>query len=297
MGLFSGLFGAFSPSDPAEPLAFEIQQGWFLDDADLKELSEILSNHPSLKVMQSHDAMDDYNVLTLSLAASQMECADFDKLPTLIFRARKKGLTIILEAYIHFKEKFFASRGSNPTVRLRFDNEEVITCNENDLSYSTDKSSLFFEHLGPFQKSLIVDQLRIQILPERGQPALATFDVAPARPVFESFAEAICGSEFQLIMAVNSQIVDFVLRLGPKNMLIYKKALAALRFDPGPLDYTKKAAFYKAVQSYAVARHASEIYGFLEGGSIKANTPWAIMLSEEMPSRLRQEFDTLKIFD
>lgn len=300
MSFLSGLFGRSNPPISPETLNFEIQKGWFIADADLKKLSDYLSNHPSLRLTQSHDYMDDYNVLTLSVVASQLDCPDIDVLPTLIFRARKRGLIIILEPFIQFKEKLFSSRGKNPAVRLRFDDDEPIVYEENDTSYSTNKSGLFFERLDPFQKALVSNQMRVQIIPERGNTVLVTFDCAPARPVFKIFAEAICGPEYQSIVTTSPQIINHVLRMGPMNTLIYKKALAALRFNPGPLDYTKGHAFFKAIQSFAEAHHASEIYGVFEGNLTKSrnpNMPWTYILSKEVPGHIRKEIGSLKIFD
>jgi hypothetical protein len=301
MGLFSGFFGGSNSRSPTQPLDFEIQQDWFLGDAELKKLSDYLSNHPSIHLTQSHDAMDDFNVLTLSLAASQFECADLDVAPTLMFRARKKGLSVTVEPFIHFQEKFFTSRGKNPNVRLRFDEDEPIVCEDEDTSYSTNKSSLFFGRLEPFQKIITSNQMRVQIIPERGNTVLAMFDFAPARPALKIFGETIFGPDFQSIMTTNPQIMDHLLRTGPKNTLTYKKALTALRFDPGPMDYTKGAAFYEAVQNYAIACHASEIFGVFEGVDYAKrqtpNMPWWSCLYKEMPSRIRMERASLKIFD
>jgi hypothetical protein len=251
--------------------------------------------------MQSRDAMDDFNVLTLSLVAAQFECADLDVAPTLMFRARKKGLSVIVEPFIHFKEKFFTSRGKNPNVRLRFDEDEPIVCEDEETSYSTNKSCLFFGRLDPFQKILTCNQMRVQINPERGNTVLVMFDFAPARPALKILGEAIFGPDFQSIMTTNPQIMDHLLRAGPKNTLTYKKALTALRFNPGPMDYTKGAALYEAVQNYAIARRASEIFGVFEGVDYAKrpapNMPWWSCLYKEMPSRIRMERASLKIFD
>jgi hypothetical protein len=219
MGLFSGFFGGSNSHTPTEPLNFEIKQDWFLGDAELEKVSNYLSNHPSLHLIQSRDTMDDFNVLTLSLVASQFECVDLDVAPTLMFRARKKGLSVFVEPFIHFKEKFFTSRGKNPNVRLRFDEDEPILCEDEQTSYSTNKSSLFFGRIDPFQKILTCNQMRVQIIPERGNTVLVMFDFATARPALKILSEAIFGPDFQSIMTTNPQIMDHLLRTGPKNVL------------------------------------------------------------------------------
>jgi hypothetical protein len=294
MNLLSGLFGRSAPSAPSAPLNFDIKNGWYRNDDDIKKVSDLLSKHPLLRLMSSHDPMDDFNILTLSLAASQFECVNLDTTPILICRARKNGLNIILEIFFQFKDKFFASRGKIPTVRLRFDEDEPITCAEDDTSYSTNKSSLFFQRFDPFQKSLVNNLLRLQIIPERGEPIIATFDFTRTRPAFEFFAEAICGPDFKEILACHSKLLDHFLRMGPKNVLTYKKALASLRLNPGSADYTKTVSFIKAIQSYAETRHSWEIYGTL-GGNM--NQPWTSILSKEVSSRIRQEIGPLKLFD
>jgi hypothetical protein len=278
MALFSRLFGT---SGPVEQLNFEIQKNWYVSDPELNQLSDVLSHHPYLRLTKSNDTMDDYDILILSLIGDSVVCDDLDTPPTITFRARKKGMPIIFDQFVLFKSKFFARRGPQPTVRLRFDSNEPASY---ETSFSTDKTSLFFEPLNIFQKTVTTDKLRLQVITEHGSPVLATFDLAAARPAFEMFSHAILGPEFPEILAVNHEIMDHIMRMGPKYTIAKKKALAALRFPPGPIDYTKGAALYKAAQAYAVARQACEIYGIFPEGPTSTrspNMPWTHTLYNE----------------
>jgi hypothetical protein len=149
------------------------------------------------------------------------------------------------------------------------------------------------------QSTIAAKNLRLQIAAERGSPVLATFDFAAARHAFEIFSLAVIGPDFRDIFTVNYQIMDAILRMGPKSTLANKKALDAVAFHPGPIDYTKGGAFYKAAQDYAVKRQASEIYGTFPDmtKSSKPKMPWKVMLYNEVTQRMRDEMGPLKIFD
>ena len=233
--------------------------------------------------------------MRLSLAAFEYECPDLDIAPSLNFRARKNGLSTVIESFVYFEEKFFWGRGSNPTVRLRFDSDEPVTCKEEDCAYGTTKASLHFDKLEVFQNSTTKGRLLLQVLPVRGHSLLARFDLQKAKPAIEGFAEAVLGHDFRPICSSNAEILDWVLRLGPKNTVLKKKALSALGFDPGPVDYSKGAAFFEALQRYATSRNTSEIFGLFDGGTPRKS--WHSALYDEAPSRIKREMGPLKIFD
>lgn len=300
MAFFSKLFGGavrreLPPERQQQALNLTIPQDWSIPTADLQKLSEFLARHPNLVLTNARDPMDDAQILTLAIIASELECRDLERPPTLFFRARRTGMSVALEQFVVFRDKFFARRGSEPTVRLRFDSESPAVY-ENSLS--TDKAGLFFESLSIVQKSLTANVLRLHVVTAHGSPVLAAFDMAAARPVLQVFAQAILGPDYAQIVTVHPSIMDFLMRGGPRYTLAYKKALSSLKCAPGPIDYTKSAAFYQAAQTYAAARQSSEICGTFPGGlGSEPRMPWNHLLYNEVPQRIRDELGPLKIFD
>lgn len=293
MALFSKFFGA----EPAAPLDFEIRPGWFVSDEKIEKAINYLAPHEVVHLQRSADPMDGFDILTLLIAASG--CEGFDGLPTLVIRAKRKGLSVVVEPFISFKEKFFSVSGKLQGVRLKFGNNEPFTCGEDDTSASTNGASLFFENLRIVQAARHESKILLQLHFQRSGSVLVTFELGQVQSVTEFFFVAISGPAADSIAVGNPEIVNTVLRMGPQFTLIYKKALAALKFDPGPQDYTKGPELYEAIHRYATSRHAAELFGVFDkvGVPSKPNKPWNFALYEEMPAKLRQEIGALKIFD
>jgi hypothetical protein len=200
-----------------------------------------------------------------------------------------------VESYIFFEDKFFWGRGKNPTVRIRFDTDPPATLQDGDCEYGTTKASLHFNKLTIFQNVIGKDRLLFQLLPERGHKLMAKFELADKRVGINGFAEAVLGPDFQSTTSINCDVMDHILRCGPQNILLKKKALSALGFDPGPIDYSKGGALFAAADRFARARNAYEIVGAVYEGVPRS--PWSSALYQEAPSKIKARMGPLKIFD
>lgn len=264
-------------------------------DEDLVRLFQSLQGTENFKISRTFDRMDDQEIITLSVSSSYQENAEFDHPINLVFRVKRDRLTSVVDAFFYFDDNYFFRKGAEPRVRIRYDDAPPRTLEPN---LSTNRGSLFLEGYKDF-RDVWVRQIKLEVVPTFGNVIFATFDMSRAMPGLVLTARAMLGKSYKEILQLNPQIVDSVLRFGPKNVLYKKMALRDLGFFRGEIDYAKPIEFYAAICAYARSRHASEYFGILEGEGVsrRPNTPWSAMLYQEASERVKALMGPLYIND
>lgn len=264
---------------------------------DQVEFERVVTSFPPdgpVRMSLTTDPMDDAQVITFSLDATSYQ-GETDAVPRLNVRARRKGVTTVVEDFCFLGERYLFRRGPDPNVRLRWDSQEAIAAK---IEPSTNQSALFFrscELLCGIAKS---DRLLVQVVSRHGTPMLATFMPGVVRPAVDLLGAVILGPALPAAKEVPVFIVDWLLRCGPQHVEIYKESLRNLGFYKGIPGAGKSADLFRALHSYAVSRRAGEVFGHVDPNDLtKVNQPWSSQLYHEMSPVLRAKLGPLKIFE
>jgi len=91
------------------------------------EFERIVASFPPdgpVRMSLTTDPMDDAQVIIFSLNAISHQ-GDADVVPSLNIRARRKGITTVLEDFYFLGERYLFRRGPDPNVHLRWDSHEA----------------------------------------------------------------------------------------------------------------------------------------------------------------------------
>lgn len=254
---------------------------------ELEQLIATTSADAPVRLSLSADPMDDHPILTLTIAAVNAEGSKQGTLPVLVLRATKMNVQMRLDAYVHLSDRFFFRKGKEIGMRVRFDETDAVTIKT---SLSTDLSSIFVETAEQIVCGAArCGKLKVQIIPERGEAVLTTFDFEIVRPAVDLFLRAVFGPEAKMICRINPEIVHWCNILGPKNTYLKKMALKDRGMDPGPMDYVKRLAFFQAAEQFARAKRSSEITGNVVDGN------WTYHLYQDAAEDIRAAMGPLTI--
>jgi hypothetical protein len=227
--------------------------------------------------------------------------------PRLVLRAKRPNPTsCILDCFVLFGTSFLPRR-STVAVRWRLDEHEPERAEWNN---STSKDALFPS--GSFDELIYLifrisasQQFIFETEQKDGSRCACHFQLANARGELSNMLLACQIADPEVLVTLRPGLVNYVLRIGPKNTVLVKTALKAAGVYTGPVDAAKGRLLYESVGAFAQSAHVSEVFGDSEerkgflGLSTKrqANLPFLIAVQNRAPRKVQEEMGPLKIFD
>lgn len=243
-------------------------------------------------ITESLKSIDDSIVRVASLAAS-----DETEIPAnLIFRSNLRLCSVSCDLYISFDNKVFSIRDDLPPCTIRFDQTPPKRA---ALSVSERGNACFFTNSTELIASL---QSAMRMLVEVSLMKFGTrtfkFETYGFDLICQQLLSGAVSAKWSELQVYNQDIVDYLIRIGPRNLENVISVLTSKNFLPA--EYTasarvKSIQLFAAAQSFGEKHGVSEILGHISNG--RANDPFSIAIYNCLSPKLKTQAGKLYISD
>jgi hypothetical protein len=232
---------------------------------------------------ESERNIDDVIVRYATLPANEHQCG---LSPQLLCRTELKQCSVIRSAIIDFGTKVFSIRDELLPATVRFDQTDSL---KRSISASETGNACFLAepHI-LITRLLEASRLLVAIQLMRFGTRTFEFKVRGFDGVQSKLLAGAVGATAKQLLGFNSELVDHVFRLGPRNVdalievLCTEKLIATEQIGAAR---RKELLLFAAAQALGEKYHVSEIYGFTEGRRI--NDMFAMVVYNKLSAATR----------
>ena len=240
---------------------------------------------------ETKSAMDDSVFRTAVVSAKEEKCG---LRPQLNYRAAVNRCSVMQEVFVSFPKKVFSIRDELLPAGIRIDQGALRKI---PISPSETGNACFFEKETSLLNGLQgANQILVEVQVLRHGTQVFEFKVNGFGDTrCKMYAGAVEANPNQLL-DFNQDLVDHIIRLGPKNIEGVVEALCKsklLRNDQVNKARRKELVLFAAVQAFGEKYHVAEIYGAIEGSRI--NDPFPIAIYNNLCAETWRKIEKLVI--
>ncbi len=216
--------------------------------------------------------------------------------PKLCFRTTLQRRRVLWELYCIFPQKAFSIREPLLQARVRIDQNKPLSI---PISPSQTGDACFlgetWDILNQMQNG---NTLYCELAIMKTGTETFEFPVAGFAEIHRRMLQGAVATTWTALQEFNRDIVEHVLRIGPKNLDALIEALSRTKLlSPEQLSSAaeKSTALFSAAQEFGKKHHVYEIYGALTGN--KPNDPFAIAVLNNLSLQTRDMAGKLYIMD
>lgn len=254
---------------------------------------EIATHDGNWEFTTTDNSIDDVLIRSATLVAIE-EKAELQ--PQLNCRTKLRGCSVAQEVFVSFPSKVFSIRDELPPARIRVDGDEPLTL---PISTSETGNACFFQSPdGLITRWHEARRVLIELRLLRHGTTVFEFDARGFATIYDKLIAGAVEGRLQQLKDLNPEIVDYVLRIGPKNLNALIEVLCKSRFlEDHQIEKARRkdSQLFAAAQAFAERHHAGEIYGYAEGSRL--NDPFSILVYNALTASTRSLIGKLTIFE